>query len=447
MPEAREAVPAGAGSPLKFRTGPAEGTGMRRRLRRTVIASALIAGTLTVFSAQPAFAFTDVPASYWDQNAIQWVAATNTWMQDYGTQLFKPTIREARKYLARTLVTIYAPNEPPDPKMKIKDLPSSDPFWPYANVAIKLGWMPRYKSGAFAPDGAIRVAGFDKAVVLALGLSDSVRGLQRIHMVNGTRYTVPPNFPYLQLGRILQIHPNHSTESMDIESTDLITRDEVAYSVWWATHRMSWQLTHAQQDYTDVELPNLDPSVPILALKQQLTAYAFREVGYPYIWAGEWNKASPPGYCCGSQPKGGFDCSGFTWWVMKRYESGYNAAQFRPYAGWSLPQRTSYTMAEYTTHPVPFNQLRVGDLMFFASNGGSRWQDVDHVALYLGNGWEIGSTGSNDGVTLDRTDQGTWYYDTFVYGRRLFGTQPKSSLRSLQPYTVTEASLLGGDRE
>jgi hypothetical protein len=129
---------------------------------------------------------------------------------------------------------------------------------------------------------------------------------------------------------------------------------------------------------------------------------------------------------------------------MKMVESGYNAAQFRSYPGWSLLQRSSSDMAHNTTQPIAFADLRPGDLMFFASNGGNYWQDVDHVGIFLGNGWMIHSTGSNDGPLLDRTDsvQGHYYYDTFVFGRRLIGSKgaPAGQLSA-----VTAATLLEGD--
>ena len=401
---------------------------MARRLGRSVMGAALVAAALVAFlPAQAAFAFDDVPPTYWDHDQIQYVAATHTWMQDYGPQTFQPTINELRKFLARTLVEIWAPTEPPDPKIKIKDVPPTDPFWPYINVAVKLKWMPLYKSGNFAPEGSIKVQGFDEAVALALKLDAAVTGMQNIHMANGTRYPVPGPVPYLEMARVLQLHYNHTDETMDLEPTQLIPRDEVAYSIDWATEKgkMSWQLTHAQQWYTNIVLPTLDPKDPIQAAEQQVTSYALSQIGYPYIYAGEWNAATPPppAYCCGSQPKGGFDCSGFSWWVMKMYESGYNAAQYRQYPGWSLPQRSSSDMAHNTTNPIAFANLQPGDLMFFASNGGKTWQDVDHVGIFLGNGWLIHSTGGNDGPLLDRTDsqEGHYYYSTFVFGRRLIG--------------------------
>ena len=44
------------------------------------------------------------------------------------------------------------------------------------------------------------------------------------------------------------------------------------------------------------------------------------------------------------------------------------------------------TAGKSPTH-VAYANLAIGNLMFFASNGGSSWQDVDHVGMYIGNGW------------------------------------------------------------
>ena len=53
------------------------------------------------------------------------------------------------------------------------------------------------------------------------------------------------------------------------------------------------------------------------------------------------------------------------------------------------------------------------------------------------------STGSNDGPMLDKTGPGTYYYKTFVYGRRLIGSQKDAPGHG---FTVTAATLLMGDR-
>jgi cell wall-associated NlpC family hydrolase len=158
--------------------------------------------------------------------------------------------------------------------------------------------------------------------------------------------------------------------------------------------------------------------VPLQEEKRQLTTTAFAYVGYPYVYAGEWDKKTGSGYCCGAQPIGGFDCSGYVWWLLKKYEGGYNAASVRGYAGWSLPERTSTDMAKNTGSHISFGSLRIGDIMMIADNGGSTWQDVDHVGVYLGNDWMIHSTGSEDGPTLEWVGDG-WYHDMFVWGRRI----------------------------
>jgi cell wall-associated NlpC family hydrolase len=134
------------------------------------------------------------------------------------------------------------------------------------------------------------------------------------------------------------------------------------------------------------------------------------------------------------------DCSGFVWWTMKKNEGGYNAAQYHPdYPGWSLPQRTSSTMAQSTTSKISFGSLHTGDLMFFAGNGGSTYTDVDHVGVYAGNGWMIHSSSGNDGVALSLVTSG-WYRDHYVYGRRII---PAGGL--LASWAGPATSPYGGD--
>jgi hypothetical protein len=171
---------------------------MRRPLRLALVltlAFALFVPARATFAST--LSFTDVPTSYWDYTAITYVATTNTWMQDYGTSTFKPRDYEGRKYLARTLVKVYAPSEPIDPNITIPDLPKTDPFYPFANVAIKLGWMPKFKSGKWAPEGSIQAQYFDKAITLAMKLTGPINGFANLHMASGTKYTMPLNTPYM----------------------------------------------------------------------------------------------------------------------------------------------------------------------------------------------------------------------------------------------------------
>jgi hypothetical protein len=425
-------------------TMPAAGTGTQSRSLpdgrpiSTLLALALL--WVLLFPARQAHAadFTDVPPSHWAYTQITYVAKTNPWMADYGTGTFNPNSNELRKFWARTLVTIYAPNEPIDPNIHFKDLPDSDPFYPYANVATKLGWMPKYPSGAWSPNGPIQVSGFDKMLIWAMDVDQSIMtGLLNIHENDGDPYVVDVLFPYLQISRTLQFHYNHSDETQDIQASTYIQRDEAAYTLWKAKTLQAWQLDDLDR-FKNISLGTLKASQ---IAKRAWTEYALSQVGrFPYIYGGEWNAASPPGYCCGTQPQAGMDCSGWVWWTMKKNENGYNSAQFRTYAGWSIVQRSSSQMAQYAPAHITFGNLQIGDLMFFASNGGSNYTDVDHVGIYAGNSWMIHVGSSNDGPAIEWVADG-YYFDTFVYGRRIIGVGAPEA-----PHGLTAAELAGGDR-
>jgi cell wall-associated NlpC family hydrolase len=157
---------------------------------------------------------------------------------------------------------------------------------------------------------------------------------------------------------------------------------------------------------------------PVPVAFRPVVEYGMRYVGYPYIYAGEWFMKSPPGYCCGSQPRGGFDCSGLMWWVLRAGDSLYNAAKFHPaYKGYVLNERSSNDMAHAIPAKarVPFDEAKAGNLLFYDSNHDGT---IDHVDLFLGWGWSLDS-GSN-GVTITRVaDKGSWYQDSYAWGRVL----------------------------
>jgi cell wall-associated NlpC family hydrolase len=66
------------------------------------------------------------------------------------------------------------------------------------------------------------------------------------------------------------------------------------------------------------------------------------------------------------------------------------------------------------TGNLGYNQLIPGDLMFYASGGST----VDHVDVYIGNGFSLDSSSSPGGVTIMPVGSG-WYFDHFVHGRRI----------------------------
>lgn len=116
----------------------------------------------------------------------------------------------------------------------------------------------------------------------------------------------------------------------------------------------------------------------------EIIAEARRHMGTPYRWGGESTR--------------GFDCSGFVRYVFRQAE------------GINLP-RTSREQAK-VGKPVKRDELRPGDIITFATSGGSR---VSHVGVYIGDNKFIHSSSSR-GVRIDTL---TGYYaKRFVSARR-----------------------------
>jgi cell wall-associated NlpC family hydrolase len=357
--------------------------------------------------------WSDVPAGYWARNAIDYVGSAKAWMRDFpkngnGTYDFKPDRLESRKLFARALVKAFAPTVDVDPKITFDDLPSDAPFYPWANIAVQKGWLRRTGGGTkFSPDQPVTTRTVHQGLVLALGLRSAAAGLDRLHTANGIKFATPPKFGTLLIGMRLGLRYNHSDESLDVGPDTPLPRSEVAWSLYQAKTAASYEI-ESMEPYASIELPSLGPKL------QSVVQWGVKYVGYPYVWGGEWNKRSPGGYGFGFQPVGGFDCSGLTWWNLKAAGGGWDNRPPRPYAGWSLAQRTSADMARYGN--VRFRHLEPGDLMLYDGDGD---HTVDHVDTFIGNGWSLDSGGSNAGVTITYTGTGSWYQDHFVHGRRV----------------------------
>lgn len=356
-------------------------------------------------------AWSDVPRDHWARKAIDHVAGEDDWMRDYkpaadGTYAFQPETLESRKHFARAVVRAFAPEEPVDPSVTFPDLPSDDRFYAAANVAVKLGWMEASPDG-FLPNQPVTTTMVHRALVLALGLSAEAAGLDALHTRNGVVFETPPDFGTLLLGMRLGLRYNHGDDAMDVGPASPLPRAEVAWSLYRAATASSWTLNELAP-YATIELPILGPK------KQRIVRFAVRYVGYPYVWGGEWDQPSPEGYCCGGQPVGGFDCSGLVWWALKAAESGWDNVPPRDYRGWSLPERSSADMAS-VGEEIPFEDIKAGDLLFQDGDEDGR---VDHVNLYLGNGWALDSSSGYGGVSILSVRSG-WYRDHFVHARRV----------------------------
>lgn len=115
------------------------------------------------------------------------------------------------------------------------------------------------------------------------------------------------------------------------------------------------------------------------AAAEEVLLRAIGLVGTPYRWGG-------------NTPQSGFDCSGLIGYV------------FRDAAGLQLP-RTTREMSALRAPQVARQQLRSGDLLFFATNGG---REVSHAGIYVGDGRFVHAPSSGGTVRLDRLDNAYW---------------------------------------
>lgn len=137
-----------------------------------------------------------------------------------------------------------------------------------------------------------------------------------------------------------------------------------------------------------VTAPNksLGSTAPASATGQAIIADAQKYLGVPYVWGG-------------STPSG-FDCSGFTQYVMK--ENGIQ-----------IPR----TAAEQYVAGTPVNKadLKVGDLVFFTTYKPG----ASHVGFYMGNGKFIHASSGADQVTISNLDE-KYYVEHYIGSRSYF---------------------------
>ena len=360
--------------------------------------------------ARAAGGWEDVPRNFWARGAINFVARKHPWMTDFGALHFRPDGPETRSDFAHALVLAFAPEAPPAPSVTFKDLAPSDPFYPFASVAVKRKWIPR-EDGNFLPNQPVTMIDVHRALVRALGLFDVAQGINAVHSANGYRYKHPNNLGALLVGMLLGLRFNHGAEGLDVRPGQALSRAEVAWSLYrayLAKTRDSWRLSSLESSgYKNLHFGGKSPEM------RKVVEFGLKYVAYPYIYAGEWYRSTPGGYCCGAQPQGGFDCSGLMWWLLKSPSSTYSNVKIRGYTGWSLPQRSSRDMA--TVGKLTYKQARAGDLMFYDGDDDGT---VDHVDLYLGYGWALDSSSGTGGVVVVNVSDG-WYRDHFVHARHI----------------------------
>lgn len=121
----------------------------------------------------------------------------------------------------------------------------------------------------------------------------------------------------------------------------------------------------------------------------EIVAYAKQYLGVKYVYAGASSK--------------GFDCSGYTMYVMKHF--GYN-----------LPHTATGQMGYGTS--VAKSALQPGDLVFFCDPSRSGGKVASHVGIYIGSNQFIHASSGGGKVQIDSLSK-AYYAKYYVGARRL----------------------------
>ena len=121
----------------------------------------------------------------------------------------------------------------------------------------------------------------------------------------------------------------------------------------------------------------------------EIVAYAKQYLGVKYVYAGASSK--------------GFDCSGYTMYVMKHF--GYN-----------LPHTATGQMGYGTS--VAKSALQPGDLVFFCDPSRSGGKAASHVGSYIGSNQFIHASSGGGKVQIDSLSK-AYYAKYYVGARRL----------------------------
>ena len=389
---------------------------LRRILFHILTLTALSAATLFALVV-PALAksYTDVPKSQWAYSYIssvtQRAAAGHALLDDYGTA-FKPERAITRELLARSIVLASGHYGSHIKPVEIKDVPKGYRYYTVIQLAVHYGYMTPNSAGNFRPTTQVTASTAETVVIRWLKERYSSSNWSLLSRLAPTRWQPNPGWttgapsylPSIVASRQLGLRFNHSTngDGHEVIPKESIDRAEVAYMFFRAYRVASeWQL-YGLADYQSVTFP------PLSDRQKQIVKFALRFIGYPYIWAGEYPTPNSP---YGTQKSGGFDCSGFVFYVMKMH-FGYNSI--------TVNQRGAHDMAAVAKPRVTRAKLKCGDLIFFGPKGpSSSVGSIYHAGLYLGRGWFIHSTGSTDGVTISSLNASTYYKQNFAWGRRV----------------------------
>lgn len=380
----------------------------------SLIAISVVVGFLSWVPLAVAQTYGDVPNTHWAYSYIASVTDRSVkghrLLDDYGTA-FKPERAITRELLARSLVLASGHyGEQFTPKV-IGDVPPDHRYYSVIQMAVKRGYLMVDKEGNFDPASTVTSAQAEVAVVRWLKDKYSSADWTLLASLRPSRWEPNPGWktgapsylPFVVASRQLQLRYNHTLDADDHETVpnEPIDRAEIAYMLYRGFQLGGEWTLYGLGDYRAIAFP------PLSERQKEIASFALRYAGYPYVWAGEYPTKDSP---YGRQLSGGFDCSGFVFYVMMMHFE-YPI---------TVNERGAHDMAERAKPRITRKNLTCGDLIFFGPAGPkSSVNSIYHAGLYLGNGWFIHSTGSSDGVTLCSLDASNYWKSAFAWGRRV----------------------------
>src|SRR3954469_6015901 len=311
---------------------------------------------------------------------------------------FRPEDPRRGGELAQLLPAL-APGDPTAPVETIPtDTTTTDPGTTETTTTTTTTTTPPAR-----PEALLTLAQLDTALVRTLRAGDAATRFARATRAAGLK--PPARFGTEVVARLLGLRTNHPAgqDALELRPQDAVTRAETAFSVAQILGFRGAELPSVEDASRAFALPQLTP------WQQRILQAAVNLIGYPYVWGGTSPGPEAP---LGHQARGGFDCSGFVWQVYKlhRYADEGTLAP-------TLRGRTTYQMSGEVgkAKRIGLAELQPADVVFFGAGGThAKPAQVDHMGIYLGNGWFIHSSGY--GVALASLTG--WYADRLAWGRR-----------------------------
>jgi cell wall-associated NlpC family hydrolase len=258
---------------------------------------------------------------------------------------------------------------------------------------------PKVAHGA----AAATMTTLDAQLVDGVGLDAAANEFARGARAAGL--AIPDRFGDEVVARLLGLRIDHpaAQDYLELLPDDPATRAEAAYSAAQLMHSSGWLAPVVQGLADTFSLPQYS------TWQRRIIDAAVARIGMPYVWGGTSDGHEVD---FGVPARGGYDCSGFVWRVYKltSYPGEGDLSS-------TLRGRTTYVMSGEVPRSelIDFANLQPADVIFFGAHGPrSSPSEVDHMGIYVGNGWFIHS--SEYGVALAQLTG--WYRHEFAWGRR-----------------------------